>query len=55
MKPLYLLISLLSFAAMVVLALALLGGKINPLPAAGGGTALFTLLMAASGRIEEST
>lgn len=54
MKPLYLLISLLSFAAMVVLALALLGGKVGLLPAAGGGTALFTLLMAASGRIEES-
>lgn len=52
MKPLYLLISLLSFAAMVVLALALLGGKINPLPAAATGTALFTALMAASGRIE---
>ena len=53
MRPLYLFLSLMAFAAMIVLALALLGGKVGPLPAATIGTALFTALMAASGRIEE--
>lgn len=53
MRPLYLFLSLMAFAAMIVLALALLGGKINPLPAAFIGTTLFAALMAASGRIEE--
>lgn len=54
MRPLYLILSLLSFAAMVVLALALLGGKVGPLPAATIGTALFVALMWASARIERN-
>jgi len=52
MKPLYLALSLLAFAAMAALALALLVNRINPLPAAATGTALFVVLMWASGRIE---
>ena len=52
MKPFYLTLSLLTFLSMAVLALALLGGKIKPLPAAATGTALFVALMWASGRIE---
>lgn len=52
MKPLYLAFSILSFLSMAVLAIALLGGKIEPLPAAATGTALFVALMWASGRIE---
>ena len=52
MRPLPLTLSLLSFAAMIVLALALLGGKVGPLPAATIGTALFVALMWTSGLIE---
>lgn len=53
MKPtLYLTFSILTFAAMTVLAIALLGGKIEPLPAAATGTTLFVALMHFSGRIE---
>lgn len=53
MKPLYLTLSILTFLAMAALALALLGGKIDPLPAAATGTALFVMLMHFSGRIED--
>lgn len=52
MRPLYLLLSLLTFGAMIILAIALLGGKIDPVPAATIGTALFVALMWASGNIE---
>ncbi len=52
MKPLYLTLSLLAFLAMTVLALALLGGKIEPLPASALETGLFAALMWASGHIE---
>jgi len=52
MKPLYLALSLLAFGAMIILALALLGGKIDPVPAATIGTTLFVALMWASGNIE---
>ena len=38
--------------AMAALAMALLGNRIDPLPAATTGTALFVALMWASGRIE---
>jgi len=52
MRPLYLLLSLLTFGAMIILAIALLGGKIDPVPAATIGTALFVALMWTSGRSE---
>lgn len=52
MRPLPLFLTLLTFAAMVALALALLVNRINPLPAATIGTALFVALMWTSGRIE---
>lgn len=52
MKPTYLFLSLLAYLSMAALALALLGGKINPLPAATLGTALFVALMHFSGHIE---
>ena len=39
--------------SMAVLALALLGNRIDLLPAATAGTALFVALMWASGRIEQ--
>lgn len=53
MKPSYLFLSLLTFLSMAVLAIALLGGKIEPLPAAATGTALFVALMHFSGRIDD--
>ena len=53
MKPTYLTLSILAFLSMTVLALALLGNKIDPLPAAATGTTLFIALMHFSGRIEE--
>lgn len=53
MKPSYLFLSLLTFLSMSVLAIALLGGKIEPLPAAATGTALFVALMHFSGRIDD--
>ena len=49
MRPLPLFLTLLTFAAMIILALALLGGKVGLLPAATTGTALFVALMAAPG------
>ena len=52
MKPTYLTLSILAFLSMTVLALALLGGKIDPLPAAAG-TTLFVLLMHFSGKIDD--
>jgi len=52
MRPLYLFLSLMAFAAMIILALALLGGKIDPVPAATIGTTLFVALMWTSARIE---
>lgn len=53
MKPSYLTLSILILLAMAVLAMALLGGKIEPLPAAATGTALFVALMHFSGRIDD--
>jgi len=53
MKPFYLTLSILAFLSMAVLALALLGNRIDLLPAATAGTALFVALMWASGRIEQ--
>lgn len=52
MKPFYLTLSILILLAMAALAMALLGNRIDPLPAATTGTALFVALMWASGRIE---
>lgn len=52
MRPLPLTLSLLSFGSMIILAIALLGGKIDPVPAATIGTALFVALMRTSGSIE---
>jgi len=52
MRPLPLFFTLLAFAAMIILALALLGGKIDPVPAATIGTTLFVALMWTSARIE---
>lgn len=52
MKPTYLLLACLTFLAMSVLALALLGNLVDPLPAAAIETMLFAALMWASGRIE---
>jgi len=54
MRPLYLFLALLTFGAMIILAIALLGGKIDPVPAATIGTALFIALMWASGRVDSS-
>lgn len=52
MRPLPLFLTLLTFGAMIILAIALLGGKIDPVPAATIGTTLFVALMWTSGRIE---
>ena len=52
MKPTYLLLACLTFLSMAVLAIALLGGKIDPLPAATLGTGLFVALMHFSGKID---
>lgn len=53
MKPTYLTLSILAFLSMTVLALALLGNLIHPLPAAATGTTLFVLLMHFSGKIDD--
>lgn len=54
MKPLYLIIATITFVAMIVLAVALLGNLIDLTKASLTGTLLFIVLMWSSDRIEPS-
>jgi len=51
MKPLYLALSLLAYAAMAALAIGLLGNRVAPVPAALAGTLLFVAMMGFSGKV----
>lgn len=52
MNSLFASLSLAALVAMAVISIALLGNKIDPLPAAALETGLFIALMWVSGRIE---
>lgn len=51
MRPFYAALALASLVAMAVLAIALLGDRIAPVPAALIGTTLFVALMGFSGKV----